>query len=119
MNCLSDSCNVTGTERMVTCWLCIGHCHLKCSGLKNRDADALADSSKFLQWTCPKCRAIDIEFYKFFKSSKGDFEQLTRDFLSLQNKLLAFGELFNKFPILDKFVNLQQPSSPKRKKPAN
>lgn len=119
MDCLSAECTITSNDRMVSCWLCLGSCHLKCSGLKARDADALADPGKCLHWTCSQCKKINIDFYKFFKSFKGEFEQLNNDFSSIKSKLAKFGELFENFPNLDKFSNADVSSSPKRKKAAN
>ena len=103
MDCLNSNCNVTGNERMISCWLCLGNYRLKCSGLKPRDADALADPAKSLQWTCSHCKHINIEFYKFFKSYNDEFNQLNKDFISIQSKLSNFGELFTKFSKLDNF----------------
>ncbi|KNC34871.1 hypothetical protein FF38_11116 [Lucilia cuprina] len=51
MDCISRNCNISGDERMVFCWLCLGNYHLKCNGLKARDADALSDKTKNIQWT--------------------------------------------------------------------
>lgn len=46
MDCSNINCSVNGSDRMVSCWLCFNHFHLKCCGLKGRDADALADPNK-------------------------------------------------------------------------
>lgn len=116
MDCLNVNCNVTGNDRMISCWLCLGNYHLKCSGLKPRDADSLSDPAKSLQWTCSRCKLIKIDFYKFFKSYNEEFNKLNREFTTVQNNLLKFGELFTKFQNLDKFIELQDNSSPKRKK---
>lgn len=116
MECSNPTCSCTGNDRMVACWLCVGHFHLKCCGLKARDADALADPQKFLQWTCPSCRKISVEFYKLFKNSKDEFDAIKKEFLSLQNKLDKYGDLFNNYANLEKFENLQHNVSPKRKK---
>lgn len=116
MDCINKNCTITGTERMVSCWLCNGYCHLKCSGgLKARDADALLDKSKFLQWTCHNCRKIRVEFYNLFQSSRNEFDTICKDFSVLNEKLLKYGELFSKFSSLEKFV-ISESSSPKRKK---
>lgn len=111
MACANKNCSITGTDRMVSCWLCLSYYHLKCCGLKARDADALADSTKNLQWSCPNCKPIGIEFYNMFKSSKDEFEKINKEFLSLQTKFAQFGELFTKYPNLENFV-----VSPKRNK---
>ena len=119
MNCLNINCNISGTKRMVSCWLCLGYYHLKCSGLRARDADALLDASKSIHWTCPNCRKVNTEFYNFFKSFKGEFEQLNKDFMSLQGKLIKFGEVFTKYSNLDELSKSHHNSSPKRKKLAD
>lgn len=111
MDCLKTNCNATENDRMISCWLCEGNYHLKCSGLRARDADALADRAKSLHWTCSRCRKINVEFYKFFKSYKEQYEQLSKDFVAVQNKLSDFGELFTKFANLDKCVSSQNPPS--------
>lgn len=109
MDCLSTNCSISGDERMVCCWLCLGHYHLKCSGLKPRDADALADKIKYLQWTCPNCRTISVEFYNFFKGYKSEFDDIKNDFIVLQKKLTKYGELFTKFTNLDNFASSPKP----------
>lgn len=99
---------------MLSCWLCTGLYHLKCTGgLKARDADALAEKGKCLQWTCHNCRKISVEFYNMFKNTHEEFDNITKEFTVLQSKLSKYGELFNKFHNLDEFA---QPKSPKRKK---
>lgn len=115
MDCMNKNCSISGEERMVSCWLCLGNYHLKCSGLKARDADALSDNAKNLQWTCPNCRVIGIEFYNFFKSHKAEFDGIKKDFSSLQGKLTKYGELFSKFTNLDSFAASPRP---KRKRTA-
>ncbi|KAI8116824.1 hypothetical protein CVS40_11162 [Lucilia cuprina] len=109
MDCISRNCNISGDERMVFCWLCLGNYHLKCNGLKARDADALSDKTKNIQWTCPNCRIIGIEFYKFFKSYKTEFDEIKKDFSTLQGKLSKYGELFSKFTNLDNFAVSPKP----------
>lgn len=117
MDCSSEKCTFTGTERMVSCWLCVEPFHLRCTGgLKPRDADALADAGKHLQWTCPRCRMIGVEFYNFFKNSRGEFDRINNDLVALQAKFSKYGELFTKFHNLDKFAGTLHPSSPKKKK---
>lgn len=119
MDCLSPNCTITANDRMISCWLCLGNFHLKCTALKSRDADALLDTAKSLHWTCVNCKKINIEFYKFFKSQKSEFEQLNKEFLSVQSKLAKFEDLFNNFQSLDKFINLDCNNSPKTKKKTN
>lgn len=116
MECSNVSCQITGNDRMVSCWLCMGCYHLKCCGLKARDADALADAQKSLHWTCPNCKTISIEFYNLFKNSKDEFNKINKEFLLLQTKLSKFGELFTKYPNLEKFTSSANDLSPKRKK---
>lgn len=115
MDCLNTNCNISTSDRMITCWLCLGNYHLKCTTLKARDADAIADQTKSLQWSCAHCRKINIEFYKFFKSYKEEFEDINKNFLALQSKLSKFGDLFTKFLNLDNFIDNQNPASPKIK----
>lgn len=116
MECSNINCVNTGTDRMVSCWLCVKHFHLKCSGLKARDADALADPQKSLHWTCADCKNIKVEFYNFFKNSKQEFDDICKEFLVLQAKLSKYGELFSNYSNLDKFVGSQHDVSPVRKK---
>lgn len=117
MECSSSKCVKPDSDRTVSCWLCLGYYHLKCSGsnMRARDADALADSQKFLHWTCLQCRNVGIEFYNLFKSSKEEFEKINKEFLSVQKKLASFGELFVNYKNLDKFMNSLQNMSPKNK----
>lgn len=115
MECSNAKCSITGNDRMVSCWLCTKHYHLKCSGLKARDADALDDPQKFLHWTCPCCRNISVEFYNLFKDSKAEFDKINKEFLVLQTKLSIFGQLFNNYPSLEKFVNSKNTPLPKNK----
>lgn len=107
MECSNTKCLKPESDRMVSCWLCLKYYHLKCSSsnLRARDADALADSQKFLNWTCVSCRNIGLEFYNLFKNSKDEFEKINQEFLSVQMKLANFGELFSKYNNLDKFMN--------------
>lgn len=112
MACLNSRCNIAGEDRMVSCWLCRGNYHLKCASLKARDADALADPGKCLQWCCPQCKKINVEFYKFFKSFNDEYDNLYKDYLNLQSKLSKFGELFNNYSNLDKFIDMKDLSSP-------
>lgn len=115
MDCLQGNCNVSGNDRMVSCWLCLGSYHIKCCGLRARDADALADLGKSLHWTCSRCKNIKIDFYKFFKNYKDVFDQLNKEFLSAQSKLSTFGELFTKFQMLDQFVDTDKSTSTNKK----
>ncbi|XP_065368733.1 uncharacterized protein LOC135961166 [Calliphora vicina] len=116
MECSNVNCQITGNDRMVSCWLCVGCYHLKCSGLKARDADSLADTQKSLHWTCPNCKNISVEFYNLFKSSKDEFDKINKEFLLLQTKLIKYGELFTKYSNLEKFTSSANILSPKRKK---
>lgn len=117
MNCANSNCTITGNDRMVSCWLCLNFYHLKCCGLKPRDADALSDDSKSLHWTCPDCKNIGIEFYNMFRSSKDEFNKIKNEFLVLQQKFNEFSNIFIKYPNLEKFTGcINQSVSPKRKK---
>lgn len=111
MDCAKENCPITGNDRMVSCWLCTGLYHLKCCGLKARDADAILDPAKSLHWTCPSCRNINVEFYNLFKNSKEQFDKLNSEFQQIQNKLNVFGELFTKYPHLDKLATDKNQSS--------
>lgn len=115
MNCSHSSCSITTNERMITCWLCDDIYHIKCCGLKPRDADALSDDSKSMHWTCPNCKNISIEFYTMFKSTKNEFIKINNEFLELQKKLNAFGKLFTDYPYLEKFASGQGKSSSRKK----
>lgn len=116
MECSSDKCLKPENDRTVSCWLCLKFYHLKCSssGVRARDADALADRQKFLQWTCISCRSVGIEFYKFFKNSKEEFDRISTEFLSLQEKFSDFGKLFTDFKKLNERVSSPPTSTIKR-----
>lgn len=111
--------NVTTNDRMMSYWFCLGSYNFKCSDLKARNVDALGDSSQSLHWRCPRCKPINVEFYKFFISYKNEFEQFQKEFSSLQSKLAKFGDLFTNFNKLDNFVNKQNISSPDNVKTRN
>ena len=115
MDCMYKNCNVSGEDRMVSCWLCLGSQHLRWSGLKPRDADALADNSTNMQWTCLNCKVIGIEFYNFFKSYKTEFDGIKKEFSSLQGRLTKYGELFSKYTNLDSFAASPKPKRKRTK----
>lgn len=117
MECSSVKCVKPDNDRTVSCWLCLNFYHLKCSGsaLRARDADALADPQKFLHWTCSSCKSVGVEFYKFFKSFKDEFEKINTEFQSLQSKFNNFGKLFSEYKKLDEHVTYPPKSLAKRK----
>lgn len=112
--CLNKSCTLTSdSERMVTCWLCHGLCHIKCSGLKVLVAEALVNT-KGLHWCCNGCQKIGVEFYRFFQSTKNTFINIQNKMTVLSDEIAAYGNLFENFKQLN---NLESPqSSPKRRK---
>ncbi|KNC23962.1 hypothetical protein FF38_09062 [Lucilia cuprina] len=87
-----------------------------CSGLKVRDADALADPQKSLHWTCLNCKNENVEFYNLFKNSKDEFDKIYKEFISLQAKFVKFGKLFTKYQNLEKFSSSVNILTPKRRK---
>ena len=103
-----------GNDSMISCWICLGNYHLKCTALKAWDADVLLHPTKSLHCTCSACRNINIDFYKFFRSYKGQFGTISNEFSDLQSKLVIFGELFIKISCLDKYINDDHNYSPKR-----
>lgn len=113
MQCSSEKCLKPSNERTVSCWLCLKFFHLKCSnsGVKARDADAISDPQKHLQWTCSSCRGVNIELYKFFTTYKEKFQRINTEFISLQSKMANFGNLFSDFKKLEEQATLLPTSS--------
>lgn len=115
MNCLNKKCTISDhNERMMSCWLCHGLMHFKCSGLPTLAAEA---SQKYdgLHWCCIYCRKIGVDFYKFFQNRKSAFIQIEKELSELSNRVSDYGKIFDDYKLLD---NLQSPpqSSPKRRK---
>lgn len=111
MDCLYDNCNTSGkTERYITCWLCEEHAHIKCAGFNGRHFDKIVDRSNGLRWSCPKCRALDIDFYKLFVDAKIEISSINKELSPL------FGRLHKLEVMLKEFKWLEH-SSPKRKRP--
>lgn len=78
MDCLNTKCTIAGNDRMIYCWLCLGYHHVKCTALKACEADTLLEPGKSLHWTCSAYKnSINIDFYKFFKGYKAEFDILT------------------------------------------
>lgn len=118
MTCFAPKCTVKKDgERQVVCWLCDDLYHMKCVGLLARTTDQLVDADMGLRWCCLKCRKVDIEFYKFFTSTRHEFSEMHTEFASLYAKFRKFEERFVNFNRLDKLAEEKMsPSSPKRKK---
>lgn len=117
VNCLNKKCTLLNDdERMVTCWLCHGLCHFKCSGLSGLVADALRNNNG-LHWCCLDCRKIGVEFYRFFQSTKSTFANIQNKMAHLSKEIAAYGNLFNDFNSLNS-LNSPPQSSPKRRKSA-
>lgn len=58
---------------MISRLLCLGNYLLEYTALYVHEADVFLES---LHWTCPSCKNINIDFYKFVKSYKGEFETI-------------------------------------------
>lgn len=115
--CLLKNCSINSDDdRMISCWLCHGLCHFKCSGLKTLVAEALRNVSG-LHWCCWDCRKIGAEFYRFFQNTTKKFLDLKDQAAKLNESINAYGKLFDDFKSLD---NLKSPPvpSPKRRKSA-
>ena len=115
VNCLNKKCTLfNDDERMVTCWLCHGLCHFKCSGLSGLVADALRNNTG-LHWCCFDCRKIGVEFYRFFQGTKSTFTNIQIKMDLLSKEFAAYGNLFDDFKNLNS-LNSPPQSSPKRRK---
>ncbi|XP_058985094.1 uncharacterized protein LOC131805650 [Musca domestica] len=110
MDCSNKNCKITSfKERLLTCWLCDKHEHLKCAGLNGRHFDVLTEREKYgLRWACIGCRPLEINFYTHFKESKTELAALKKVFDEAFLKLQNFEKKFNNFQFPD--------GSPKRKK---
>ncbi|KAL9887399.1 uncharacterized protein ACN2A1_009542 [Glossina fuscipes fuscipes] len=89
MECLYTPCRAKSgpdSDRFVSCWLCERFGHAKCAGILGRAADAVADPSKGLRWSCPDCNQRDIDFYKLFTETRYGFSELSRNLGSLWEK---------------------------------
>ncbi|KAL9874405.1 uncharacterized protein ACN427_012899 [Glossina fuscipes fuscipes] len=89
MECLYTPCRAKSgpdSDRFVSCWLCERFGHAKRAGILGRAADAVADPSKGLRWSCPDCRQRDIDFYNFFTETRYGFSELSRNLGSLWEK---------------------------------
>lgn len=114
IKCLNLNCSLTNdNDRMLSCWLCHGLCHFKCSGLRVLVAEAVTNT-KGLHWCCNSCQKVGVEFYRFFQSTKNSFINIQNKLSLLSSEIAAYGNLFDDFKQLN---NLESPvSSPKRRK---
>lgn len=119
MACIIKGCKIeSDVERMICCWLCYGHCHIKCSGLRTTVAEAVSNCNQNgLCWRCPDCRQIGADFHRFFQSTKKLFLEVKDEASKLSERISAYGRLFEEFKSLDSLKFPQ--SSPKRRKPSN
>lgn len=117
VTCLNKNCAITrDEERMLSCWLCHGVCHFKCSGLSTLVAEALQHTNG-LSWCCNDCRKIGVEYYRFFQSTKNTFINIQHKVAALSNEISSYGNLFDEFKQLNS-LNSPPQSSPKRRKSA-
>lgn len=115
MDCLNKKCSITDVnERMLSCWLCHGLTHFKCSGIPTLAAEA-SQKHDGLFYCCVHCRKLGIDFYKFFQSRKSIFLQLQKSVVDLNNRVEDYGKLFDSYTSLDNYKSPPQ-SSPKRRK---
>lgn len=117
MNCLNKKCTITNVdERMLSCWLCHGVIHIKCSGIPVLAAEATVRHDG-LHWCCTSCRKIGVEFYHFFQGRKNMFLEIQKDISDLSQRVADYGKLFDDYASLDNIKSPPQ-SSPKRRKSA-
>lgn len=65
MECLNKDCKITSLkERLLTCWLCEKHEHLKCLGFNGKHFDIITDRKYGLRWSCDNCRSLEVDFYR-------------------------------------------------------
>lgn len=115
MSCININCAVkSDNERQIACWLCDNLSHAKCAGIAARVADCL-NVDRGVRWCCPKCKKIEISFYRFFKGMQSEFSEMERDLSALSYRFSKFTKMFNEFPEIDQFVNSPSRSSQKRK----
>lgn len=115
MSCILKNCSIKNDdERMISCWLCHGLCHFKCSGLSTLVAESLSKDNG-LHWCCTACRKIGVSFYRFFQGTITHFKEIQNEAGKLAERISTYGKLFEDFKSLD---NLKSPpqSSPKRRK---
>lgn len=109
MECLNKDCKITSLkERLLTCWLCEKHEHLKCLGFNGKHFDIITDRKYGLRWSCDNCRSLEVDFYRLFKESKIELAAMKKEFSVVTSKLENFEKMFIKFEYAD--------GSPKRKK---
>lgn len=119
MACLAKNCTITGDDdRMVVCWLCHECCHVKCSGLSGLVADAISKNNG-LHWCCGNCRNIGVNFYRCFQNTKTKFSELQNEAIKLNERIAAYGKLFDEFKSLDNLKSPPQRSPIRRKSPRN
>lgn len=97
MACSKPKCRNKSDDVMVACWLCESVYHAKCVDLSARTVDNLHEN-KGLRWCCKNCILFDVEFYKFFKSTKSTLDELGNDLKNLNTKFLNYRNLFDKAP---------------------
>lgn len=110
MACFYPKCKVKGNsdQQFICCWLCDAHAHLSCAGFSGRQFDMISDRSKGLRWSCVKCRALDIDFYRMFKDAKLMISRMKSDFTTVMENFNKMESLFENFEYIE--------GSPKRKK---
>ncbi|XP_046810013.1 uncharacterized protein LOC124420597 [Lucilia cuprina] len=101
---------------MVVCWLCHECCHFKCSGLSGLVSEAVS-KNKGLHWCCESCRKFGVNYYRFFQETKKKFAEIQDEAVKLNERISAYGKLFDDFKSLDNLKSTPQ-SSPKRRKSA-
>lgn len=109
MACLYTKCKLKGTDQqLICCWLCDSQAHLTCAGFSGRQFDLISDRSNGLRWSCVKCRAHDIDFYRMFKDTKLLIARMKSDFTTVMENFNKLDSLFDNFEYIE--------GSPKRKK---
>ncbi|XP_058983424.1 uncharacterized protein LOC131804490 [Musca domestica] len=117
MNCSMINCKqLVSDEPMVSCWLCLDSYHVRCIQLSPRTADNLREN-KGLRWCCTKCRVLDAEFYKFFKKTRTELQDIGTEFRSLADRFEKYKEMLDQTTYLDQFLQSPPDSLRKRKKP--
>lgn len=103
MDCLNKKCSIKNLdERMLSCWLCHGLIHFKCSGIPTLAAEA-TQKHDGLHWRCNNCKKVGVDFYKFFQERKSIFLGIQKEMSNLSQRISEYGNLFDRFISLETY----------------
>lgn len=111
MACCYANCTLNSErdgERMLACWNCDKHAHLKCAGISGRCFDIIQEGNG-IRWSCVKCRPIDVEIFKLYREIQKGFKNVGSDLLKLVDKFKYYENLFNSFKTLNECDPLVEP----------